>query len=699
MAELIDPFDEELPGKPTAPAVSFQSDLVDPFDSPEFIMRPTGQDVRGGEFIGERPLTPTEQQAADIRARVKSDVSKSAGPVTTAKASFADDPEIVVRTFAEKRFPELPVEEAMQRYAVIDDEIIYKSDDGNLYREVPEGWSPGAVTRRLASVAGPAIPATLGGAAGVISAPLIATGPAGAAASIAMTAGAGAAGEAMRQKIGEQLTGDPVSAKAILAEGALSGAAQGLGAGLVKFMGRNVARDIGRIKAGETQRLQQLAGREGISLTPAELTNLPSLKAQQKALGNIAGTSDDLAEFYAKRAGQAEEAVGRRLEAISPVESTEVAGGAIRSAAERAMSDVAAERAAKARPLYERAFREAGDVDVNPVLDYIDTQLKTAKGDVKSQLQKARSFLMSGDQVDTSIEGLHQAKLAIDDVIQSRGETSIGNVAKARLQQVQNRLLRQIDEASPDYAEARKIFADLSPEVTKVREGLVGVIADLDDRNLQKAASSLFNPEKVGPLSVREAKSKLTKADPDAWNAIKRAWLQENWEKAGREFASSGGKLSQGAKFRASMVGDAKRERILKEMLEPDEFQALKDLTDVLDAAGRVKPVGSDTAWNQELMRMQREEATPGAAKLARIARPQDWGRMVEEWATERSMRSQAKEILDVITSPQGIEKLKQLRKVRPGSAKAAAVVSQTLRLIPETVENGNERLGRQVLQ
>lgn len=659
-----------------------------------------GRDVRGGNLMGQRPPTPTEQQRQEILSQIQTGTETSADPATIAATSFADDPENVVRTFAAKRFPDMDINQAMDRYAIIDDKVVYKGLDGGLYAEVPEGWSPEALAKRGASLAGPAIPFTASTVAGVASAPMLLSGPVGAAGSVGITSAAGAGGEAVRQYIGQELTGDPISGADIATEGAVSGLGQGLAGLGVKFMGRKVASDIGRLNMDDAARLESLAKGQGIKLTPAELTNLPSLRAQQKALGNLTSTSDDLADFYARRADDLGGAMNKQMERISAVDSAEEAGQLARSAADKAMSDVAAKRAAQAKPLYESAFASGERVNVDPVVKYIDRQLKTAKGETASTLERAKSYLMERgtDNIDQSVEGLHQAKLAIRDLIDKRGDSAIGNTAKGKLKQVNKRLLDQLNKIK-DYREANKIFADLSPETTQVREGLVGVIADLKDRDLQKTASKLFNPTTVGPRSVRTAREQLKKADPAAWQAIKRAWLQENWEKAGREFATSGGKVGQGAKFRALILGDAQRKRVLKEMLEPEEFQAVTDLTNVLDAASRVKAVGSDTAWNQEMMRAMREDATPGWAKAARVMRPQDWGRMVEDWATEQSLRGQSRKILEAITSPQSLSKLKELKQVSPRSAKAAAIVGSVLGVIPDAASSGDERLGPQVLQ
>lgn len=665
-----------------------------------------GAKTTGGAstFVGQRPPTPDEQTSKDILAKTSFDVETSASPGTIAKTSFADDPEIMVREYAKTRFPDMPVDEAMSRYAVIEDNIIYKGKDGKYYSEIPQGMSPGALARKGASYAGPAIPFATGTAGAIASAPMLLTGPWGAAGSVGLTGVASAGGEAIKQGLGKYLTGDPVSGKDIAIEGVAGGLGQLLGAGAVKFMGRGVARDVGRLNMDDAMRLQNKANQLGVKLTPAELTNLPSLKAQQKALGNLTQTSDDILDFYVKRADQVGDAVTSQLGKISPIDSAEVAGQMTRQAASDAMESVAKQRAAQASPLYKQAFASGAQVDVSPVTKYIDGQLKFAKGEVAATLQKAKSYLMqnapgeTGEQaIDTSVEGLHQAKLAIDDLIQKRGESSIGNVAKGQLKQVQKQLVKAIDDASPDYKAARQIFADLSPEVSQVREGVAGIIADLPDTKLQTAAASIFNPSKVGPGSVRMVREQISKANPEAWQAIKRAWLQENWEKAGKEFATSGGKLSQGAKFRALLLGDTNKRRIMKEALNPDEYRALSDLADVLEASGRVKPVGSDTAWNQEMMKSMRTDATPGLAKAARLFSPQKWGQMVEDWATEKAFSGKAGSLLDAITSPQSLEKLKELRKVSPQSARAAAIAGSVLRIVPDAFSPSieGERIGR----
>lgn len=654
------------------------------------------QDVRGGMKPQKGPLTPSEQQAADLLAKVKQDPEKAAPIGRTALVSFADEPENIIRQYASRRFPDMPVDEAMDRYAMIGDQVIYKGNDGNLYAEVPKGWSPSALAHRAASVSSKVIPFAAETAAGVVTAPMILTGPAGTAASVGLTGAAGAAGEAVRQGIGKLALDDPMSGKEIAKEGVISAAGQLLSAGVIKFLGRNMAKDIRRLDMPQAEQLQRTAQGQGIDLTPAELTNLPSLKAQQKALGNLSASSDDLADFYARRSGQVDEAVTNLMNKISPTDSAEVAGKQISGAAKAAIEAAKAERQKVAGPIYREVIKPENVIP--------DEKFASVAGDdfLKNTIAKVKNDPLYGlkDLPDNSMPVVDMAKRHIDDLIESAKRAGENNKVRL-LQGKKDTLVSIADAAFPDYQKARAMFSGKSPEVESLQSGIVGLIEDLPNTKLQEAARKIFDPSASGPQSLAQTRAALQKTDPEAWQAIKRAWLQQQWEKAGTQTLESGGQVvNQGAKFRKLILGDVRRQAMLKAALEPDEYRALSDLANVLEASGRVKPIGSDTAWNAEMMRSMRNEATPALAKASRLIRPQDWGKMIEEWATERSMQSNAQQLVDIVTSPEGLKQLKALRQVSPTSAKAVAIVGQVLGILPDAVSSNDTRIsGQQVLQ
>lgn len=460
-----------------------------------------------------------------------------------------------------------------------------------------------------------------------------------------------------------------------------------VGAGISKFAERRLAKDIDRLDPGKVAGLQQKAQSQGIQLTPAEATNLPSLKAQQKALGNLPQTSDDLADFYAGRAEeQIEPAVNKFLEEFSPISGADVVGFRGRAAAQGAMDGIATNRAEQAAPLYQKAFAEAPSVDTKPVLDHINKQITLFPhtGEVRKQLTKAMNLLMKaeatptfrhGFQVPASttvgrlvpelrLENLHSAKMEIDQMIDAAdADKKLGPVVRRELTIVRELLKGKMNIASDTYESATNIYSDLVPGVERVREGVTGIIANLSDTNARLAASKLFNPATSTPVLAREAKQLLSKQDPDAWQGLKRAWLEELWLRAGKETLEGGPKVNRGALFRKSVLGDLRQRQILKETLEPNEFKALTDLSEVLEASGRVKSVGSDTAWNQELRRAQQKDASSLLTRSLRLMSPDVLKSIADRW-DERRLAQQSQQLVSIITSSDGIKMMRELKRL-----------------------------------
>lgn len=485
----------------------------------------------------------------------------------------------------------------------------------------------------------------------------------------------------------------------------LGAGGQVLAGGLSKFAQRKLTRDINRLDPNKVRELQAKAAEQGIQLTPAELTNLPSLKAQQKALGNLPTTSDDLADFYQGRAGgEIEPAVNRFLENVSPVEGAEVSGLQGRVAAQAAMDNVAANRAAQAAPIYKEAFANSEAVNTKSVRDLIkrEVSLFPKDGEVAKKLNKARNLLMRSEAVpqrtvrlesgqtiatpttttrlvpEDRLEQLHSAKVEISQMIDAVGENRLGPTTKSRLVKVKNALQAELENASSQYGTATNIYADLSPGVQRVREGVVGIIADLTDPNARLAASKLFNPATSGPLATREAKRLIQAADPDAWQALKRSWLEEKWLKAGQETLEGGPRINRGALFRKALLGDQKQKRILKEALEPEEFKALSDISDVLEASGRVKSVGSDTAWNQEVMRAQRQGSTSLLSRAMKLTTPDILKNIAERW-DEKRLVDRSEQLVNIITSPNGIEMMRELKRLPARDVFKRSIIAQML--------------------
>jgi hypothetical protein len=107
---------------------------------------------------------------------------------------------------------------------------------------------------------------------------------------------------------------------------------------------------------------------------------------------------------------------------------------------------------------YEAARTADDVVDVMPILANLDQEIATSKGGIQSGLQKVRSYLVdSKGRPEIDINSLHQAKMAIDDLMSGEAKSSMGNVAKAKIRDYQNQIVDAIENSAggASYREGR----------------------------------------------------------------------------------------------------------------------------------------------------------------------------------------------------------------------------------------------------
>jgi hypothetical protein len=128
------------------------------------------------------------------------------------------------------------------------------------------------------------------------------------------------------------------------------------------------------------------------------------------------------------------------------------------------------------------------------------------------------------------------------------------------------------------------------------------------------------------------------------------------------------------------LLGNEKDKRVLQAALSKEQYTALTDLTSVLEAAGRVKKIGSDTAFNQKVLKDMGDQAgglIQTAGKVAGGIRLDAPLKFIADWASERQFSKNAESIAGIITSPDGMSKLRQLRKLSPTSVQFWSGLSQ----------------------
>ena len=591
-----------------------------------------------------------------------------------------------IKYFAEKRgIPET-------RYTVVDGEIAYQGDDGKWYKEIS---GPAATAAYYTPDVLEAVPSIATG---------IATAPSGLLA-VPTTGAVAGATNLMRQMIGRQVSGQEISPGQVGISALLGGVPEIVPSAARGVAERRLVRDIAEYEAPRVAELAAAGKQYGIDLTPAEISNLASLMGQQKVLGNIPASSRTMQKFYENReVRQVAPAVNNFLESISKVGEPEVAGRMGQEALEASKKAMEAAREKAVTPLYEEAFKDAPSIDVSPLLGRVDSMLQTAKGAekralerVKTSLQReqtTRKFDMTGkgkgskDVKEMVPENrpmaLQRAKFDIDSMFKEEAFGSMDKTIQRELEGIQNELVQILGKDNPMYLQANAKYAELSAPIEEFGKRRAGAsLTAITPDNLNQFSERLFQNNSVD--AIRYAKEQIESVNPEAWNAVVRNHLEQAWQKAGKPSARQKGmKLDTGATWSNMLLGDLNSQRALSVAMPKEQFQALRDLAKVLDAAGSVPKLGSDTAFNTEIMKQMRADAATDPIALAAsgtgtLLSPQKWGERISDWAAERRFYNDADKLAKIITSPDGIDKLKQLRQLSPTSAKRWAGLAQLL--------------------
>lgn len=190
--------------------------------------------------------------------------------------------------------------------------------------------------------------------------------------------------------------------------------------------------------------------------------------------------------------------------------------------------DLAAARQKEAQPLYQQAFSNPKPVVSKKIVEIagrpsgktaIQRGLKIAadEGIPESELVIKDQ---AGNVIGYSAKGLHYAKLALDDMIESAIRS--GDNSAARAYQIMKReLLGEMDTHIPGYAQARKVFAGHSANKSALEKGRQAVNAHPDQIKSEMAGLSQGEQE-FYRRGYAQRIIEQVESSPDKGNAVNR---------------------------------------------------------------------------------------------------------------------------------------------------------------------------------
>ncbi len=395
---------------------------------------------------------------------------------------------------------------------------------------------------------------------------------------------------------------------------------RGIGAGARAIRGQRAA-PVGttRETAALTESALEAEAKTGVDLFPAQRTRIPRELDRQAVLAELPGSAQQAATALEKQNKQAFDAVIGFLDDIAPERAVETGQRRIRNAAQRSIENAKIIRSQKASPIFDAAFEDARvfGLKVDPV--EISLEAFPKGGEIWRSLSRVQKLIKNANG---DLERLHNVKTEIDQMINKTGEGGLGPTTKRQLVGVQDDLVRNLEKASPGYAEARTVFREVSPEVDDAINATRG-IEKVKDANLKTISKKLLDPEDVNPQSVLNARKAIESVDPDAWREIVRVELERRLGSI--KPTRTGAIENQPGQFVDAIFGNAKSRKVLLNALPEGQRSAALYLETVLRRAARGRPGGSQTASRQEFIRELKGPAGAVARFLSNI--PESVGR------------------------------------------------------------------------
>lgn len=384
------------------------------------------------------------------------------------------------------------------------------------------------------------------------------------------------------------------------------------------------AGDIDQATLQQAEALFQEAAAMGAPITRAEA--IQHVTGGATGMGNLQRVVEGqggMKPFFAQRAAGNEAAMGRVVDSITPAApNPSTIGPAVGGAAEGTINDVRGAINAASEPFYQAS----ANVRLTP---QEMAQVRALPG-----YPEARNAVRSDPQLARYVQGLPDDSVGFLNEVKKYLDTAAENAA-APVNQQRNMqrsagygndatAVRGIAEnASPDYAAALGIQSQARERYLQpLLDGPLGKIASRDTTT-QKAISVLFpnNPLPNSAQEIETAVRAVSQRNGYAARNLVRAHLESVWNEATQNLAS-GVNSYGGAKFAAVVRGNPQQAANLEAAIRalPNGNQiwpGVDRLLTVLEAQGQRQAIGSQTAFNQEVLQdLRRGNFTSEAGSL-----------------------------------------------------------------------------------
>jgi hypothetical protein len=388
------------------------------------------------------------------------------------------------------------------------------------------------------------------------------------------------------------------------------------------------------------------AAKMGIDLTPAEAADFATRAVDLQYFLSRQPQLTAVRDFYqsrARRVAGAIETFANKIGSMQPGRYGSVNDQAA-AAAKAAIKEIRQRRKDRAKRLYDSLEGQV-EVDITPLLSRLDdliadnTQSKTLREDLKRfkdsliddvEVERAVLDKTTGmprldnegnplmervveQQPVTDLMALHRRRASDIEVIV---KDNLNNPNGGPIVGLREDLTSLLDAAdiSGTYNLARRVYDPTKSSAQLIEQSAIGRLTDLvTDKQTARAVKEIFNPD-VSIQSMRNSKRVLKTVDPEGWKEVKKYFIQGKLDELTRQTNELG------LPAFSDYFSRPNNQKMMQELLEPEEYQNFAKLIDLMDRALKTVPRGGSAT--QPLLAAEKalgEEVGTSGSAAARL--------------------------------------------------------------------------------
>jgi hypothetical protein len=629
--------------------------------------------------------------------------------LTHLKAGYKYDPITKAKVYAAARFPELSAEEREGRYRYQDGEFLYRTDEGKWRSESPDlfhqkakamlgstHWEPVIFGTAGEMFGGPVVAGTFAGMGELLHQ------------AVALGSGGGVSPTAEFDALAETVLGGvgSIPGRSAVRVGRKIGAAAGgrRGMRIAKAAGSELA-SIDFKKSVQLKKHYQ--ERFGVDLFDAQTTESRRLLDKINLYQDMPETADLIQAAKKMQDEQAFAAVDQFFDSVAPATPMPNVGEDVVKAINKSLDRDKGAMIARARPYYKKAFDQKTKIDIQPHLDSLD-EIVTETLENSPRRRKLvefrrmlyRTIKVNGkDQLvpESRIKQLDELKKTVDTFLKPKvGDSPIDNATKGNIRDIKNGILKDLDDASEPYRQAREIWgADAAALEKLTNKTKLKYIADLEGDNVINATNKIFQTVGNHPQVLGNIRYRIIGENPELWNKVLRTHLESVFESTAQKLeggADNAAKVLGG--FWRKTSGTPRQHKLIAEGMGVDtskklstwrgqssQYKSFDDMTDLLRRVSLVARKESTTAVRQQSLK---EEAPGlGGSMLKAFAYPLiTYKKVLWDKATQFQTGRGRKLMAEALTNPKAQGQLMRIRKMGQGTEAALKATSTFFSLI-----------------